>query len=176
MARCSTLFCYKLHTPLTLKAKTMSSSRDGIAVGIGVYLLTRSTGSILACLLHGQRPFRKQTQHSGDIYSLTVLIRRLPNPGRWNKCLRFKPRLECVPNLFPIPSVLSLHMHAQCEHKLTLVLKEQRHTCENTSGWGLPLLSFSLASEAWPNLTPQVPSDLLASCTQLQDTQSLFFL
>jgi len=66
--------------------------------------------------------------------------------------LKFNPSIECIQNLCPSPSVLLPHMYLQCEHKLTRVLKEERDTWESTSGWGLPLLNFSSAIEAWPNI------------------------
>lgn len=106
-----------------------------------------------------------------------------PRKIKQRDCLRFNPSLEYIQNLFPILSVLFPHMYVQRKYKMMLVLKQQRHTWESTSGWGLPLLNFSLASEGWPNIllfcwlptsprsSPQTYS--LASCTQLQ---ALFFL
>lgn len=116
------LVYYRFHTLFTLKAKAMSSSRDRLPMGDGVHLFTRSTESALARLLHSQRPFRKQLQ--GDI----CFINKTAKPRRQNKCLRFNPSLQCIQNLFPIPSVLFPHMHVRYEHKLTLVLEEQRNT------------------------------------------------
>lgn len=101
---------------------------------------------------------------------LTDCLNRTAKPRRQNKCLRFNPSLQCIQNLFPIPSVLFPHMHVRYEHKLMLVLEEQRNTWESTSGWGLLLLNFPLPRGAQPSvlhLIPQLLSDSLALCLRL---------
>lgn len=176
----NTPFCITACTALTWTAKPISNSRDEIAVEYGVYLLMRGIGNTLAHLLHDQRPFRKQTKVLGW-YLLTDFPGRLTSSGRQNKCLGFNPTLEHIKNLFPIPSVFSPPTQVQRQHKLVLVLKEQRHTRESTSGWSLlnslpgRLWVMSCSSASCPP-HPTTPSHSLYLCTQLKAMQLLLFL
>lgn len=55
---------------MALTAKATSSSRDGIAIEYGVYLLMRGTGNTPAHLLHDQK---EANEVLGAIYSLIFL-------------------------------------------------------------------------------------------------------
>lgn len=121
-------FCVTTWTALTLTAKAISSSRDGIAIEYGVYFLMRGTGNTPAHLLHDQK---EANEVLGAIYSLIFLEDYQAQEDKtsvrdliilWKK---------------PLPLPIFPHTYVQWQHKLVLVLKEQRRNIRKSLRVGM---------------------------------------